>query len=111
MALVQCAQCSASVPAEARFCPRCGRATADAVTATPRGRVGSDPQPVAATRAPGAIPSTSRMPLAGMLFLAAAVLGPTMIAIGVSTGSALLLVAGIGVAVLLIVLLLVGMVF
>jgi hypothetical protein len=51
------------------------------------------------------------MPLAGVLFLAAAVLGPTMIAVGVSAGSPLLLIAGIAVAVVLIALLLVGMVF
>ena len=62
-------------------------------------------------RAPDALPATSRMPMAGILFLAAAVLGPTMIAVGVSTGSPLLLVAGIGIAVVLIALLLVGMVF
>ena len=51
------------------------------------------------------------MPLAGLLFLVAAVLGPTMIAVGVSTGYQLLLVAGIGIAVVLIAVLLIGMVF
>jgi hypothetical protein len=51
------------------------------------------------------------MPLAGILFLVAAVLGPTLIAVGVSTGNPLLLVAGIGIALVLIALLLVGMVF
>lgn len=110
MEFTPCTQCSASVPREARFCPRCGRATADGTPAAARPGADVDP-PLATRRAPGALPSTSRMPLAGILFLAAAVLGPTMIAVGVSTGSWLLLVAGIGVAVLLIVLLLIGMVF
>lgn len=51
------------------------------------------------------------MPLAGIFFLAAAVLGPTLIAVGISTGNPLLLLTGIVIAVLLIVLLLLGMVF
>jgi hypothetical protein len=51
------------------------------------------------------------MPVAGILFLAAAILGPTMIAVGVSTGTPLLLLSGIVIAVALIVLLLLGMVF
>jgi hypothetical protein len=61
--------------------------------------------------APGAHPSTAPMPLAGILFLAAAVLGPTLIAVGVTTGNALLLLPGVAIAVVLIVLLLLGMVF
>ena len=64
-----------------------------------------------AGRAPDALPSSSPMPLAGILFLVAAVLGPTLIAVGVSTSTPLLLLSGIAIAVLLIVLLLVGMVF
>lgn len=60
---------------------------------------------------PGALPSSSPMPLAGILFLAAAVLGPTMIAVGVSTATPLLLITGVVIAVALIVLLLLGMVF
>jgi hypothetical protein len=51
------------------------------------------------------------MPLAGILFLIASVLGPTLIAVGVSTSQPALLVAGIVISVLLIVLMLVGMVF
>ena len=60
---------------------------------------------------PGAVPSTSRMPVAGMLFLASAVLGPTLIAAGIYTGAPALLYGGIVVAVGLIVLLLLGMFF
>jgi hypothetical protein len=51
------------------------------------------------------------MPLAGILFLVAAVLGPTLIAVGVSTGAPILLVAGVAVAIILIGVLLLGMVF
>jgi hypothetical protein len=50
------------------------------------------------------------MPLAGILFLAAAVLGPTMIAVGLSTGNPDLVIGGIVIGVGLIVLLLLGMV-
>jgi predicted transporter len=64
-----------------------------------------------AIRAPGAHPSSSPMPLTGILFLVAAVLGPACIAVGVSTGNPLLLVAGVAVAIVLIALLLLGMVF
>jgi hypothetical protein len=99
----QCSHCSANVPGEARFCPRCGN-EADGATG---GRSASSG---AGKRVPGALPSRSPMPLAGILFLAAAVLGPTMIAVGISTGSLLLLFSGITIAIVLIVLLLLGMV-
>lgn len=66
---------------------------------------------IAGSRAPDALPSSTPMPLAGILFLVAAVLGPTLIAVGVSTSTPLLLLSGVAIAVLLIVLLLVGMVF
>ena len=100
MAQSKCNLCSAAVPAKAKFCPRCGSdVTADtgAARTVPAG--------------PRVHPSTAPMPLAGILFLAAAILGPTMIAIGVSTGSILLLLTGIAVAIVLIVLLLLGMIF
>ena len=100
MARVQCTHCSAAVPGTARFCPRCGHEMVGGTRST--GGTG---------RAPDALPSGSPMPLAGILFLVASVLGPTLIAVGVSAGQPMLLVAGIVIAVLLIVLLLVGMVF
>jgi hypothetical protein len=107
MPYVQCTQCSASVPGKAQFCPRCGRAMAELESRV----AGVSAKSTSVNRVPGALPSTSPMPLAGILFLAAAVLGPTMIAVGVSAGIPLLLIAGVAVAVLLIALLLVGMVF
>ena len=101
MARTSCTNCSAGVPQRARFCPRCGQELSG------RGRA-----PAAkGNLAPGAHPSTAPMPLAGILFLAAAVLGPTLIAVGVTTGNPLLLLPGVAIAIVLIVLLLLGMVF
>jgi hypothetical protein len=109
MATQQCSHCSASVPAAARFCPRCGHDVGSAVSGavSPPRAAGDKP---ADNRASGALPSSSPMPLAGILFLVAAVLGPTMIAVGVSTGNPVLLLGGVAIAVGLIVLLLLGMV-
>ena len=101
MPRMQCNHCSASVPAAARFCSRCGQGMA-----THTGRHGG-----AATRPHGALPSTSPMPLAGILFLAAAVLGPTLIAVGISTATPLVLLAGVAISIVLIVLMFLGMVF
>lgn len=102
MPRTQCTHCSANVPGVARFCPRCGHEV--------DGGAGPRACP-ALTRAPDALPSRSPMPLAGIFFLVAAVMGPTLIAVGVSTSSPLLLLGGVVVALLLIALLLVGMVF
>ena len=96
MARRRCASCSKSVPAAARYCPRCGRDT---------GPDGAGP----GGHTP--LPSSSRMPLAGILFIAAAVLGPSLIAAGVYTGAPALLYGGIAVAVCLILLLVLGLFF
>ena len=95
MARQRCPSCSKSIPASARFCPRCGRETAAAT-----GPAGGD-----------VLPSSSRIPLAGILFITAAVLGPALIAAGVYTGTAALLYGGIAVAVCLILLLVLGLFF
>ena len=109
MARTHCTHCSANVPAEARFCPRCGHETGGAPAVAAVRAVESTP--ATAQRAPDALPSSSPMPLAGILFLVAAILGPTMIAFGVTTGNPVLLLGGIAVGLGLIVLLLLGMVF
>lgn len=94
MARQRCPGCSKSYPAGAKFCPRCGHEASSA------GAPGAGP-----------LPSSSRMPLAGIVFIATAVLGPALIAAGVYTGLNALLVAGLGVAVVLIVLLVLGLFF
>ena len=91
----RCKSCSKSAPAAARFCPRCGRDLP-----------GGDP-----VTDPGVVPSKSRIPLAGILFIAAAVLGPALITAGVYTGAVALLYSGIAVAVCLILLLVLGLFF
>ena len=91
----RCPSCSMSAPAAAKFCPRCGRGF-------------SDGKPV---HDPGVVPSKSRIPFAGILFIAAAVLGPALITAGVYTGIPALLYSGIAVAVGLIVLLVLGLFF
>ena len=92
MARQRCTSCSKSVPSTARFCPRCGR------------EVGA---------APGDYvhPPRSPIPVAGLLFLSAAVLGPVFIAVGIYSGVQLLVYLGIAIAITLLLLSLLGLFF
>ena len=92
MARRRCTGCSRPLSAAARFCPRCGR-------------------PADAPDQPQTLPSSSRIPLAGILFLVAAVLGPALIVVGAYTHLPFLLYAGIAVGLCLIVLLVLGLFF
>jgi hypothetical protein len=85
------------VPAGARYCPRCGHEVGAAVP------TGANPEE--------RWPNKSRMPVAGILFLIAAVLGPIIVVGGIYTGNGFLIVSGIFVCAILVLLLLLGMVF
>jgi hypothetical protein len=98
MSSTPCSKCSAPVPAGARYCPRCGH------------EVGA-PVPTGADPSEERWPNKSRMPVAGILFLIAAVLGPIIVVGGIYTGNAFLIVSGIFVCAVLVLLLMLGMVF
>jgi hypothetical protein len=98
MSSVECNKCSTSVPAAARFCPRCGH------------EVGA-PVPAVEGSSVEKWPSKSRMPVAGLLFLVAAVLGPIVVFAGIYTSNMFFIVGGIAFCVVLVLLLLLGMVF
>jgi len=92
MARQRCTSCSKSVPGEAKFCPRCGR------------EVGGPPREYVH-------PPFSRIPIAGLLFLTAAVLGPAFIVVGIYSGTQLLVYLGIAIAISLLLLSLLGLFF
>ncbi len=99
MPVVRCPACATEIPAGAKFCPRCG-------APAPGGDEGGPPTvPVNLGTLPAPIP------VAGILFLVALVVGPAAIVAGVVTGSGLLLYGGIAVAAGVVILLLLGLVF
>ena len=98
MSSTPCSKCSAPVPAGARYCPRCGH------------EVGA-PAPASSSTSEQRWSNKSRMPVAGILFLIAAVLGPIIVVGGIYTGNGFLIVGGILVCAVLVILLLLGMVF
>ena len=99
---VRCADCSTEIPPSARFCPRCGRA------ARATGSTASPPAGAAPTDL-GKLPSP--IPVAGILFLVALIIGPAAVVAGIAMSSAPLLYGGIAVAVAVVILLLLGLVF
>ena len=95
---LRCPGCMTEVPSSAKFCPRCGKpapAAGDAANGRPTD-LGKLPSPV---------------PVAGILFLVALVVGPAAIIAGIATHAPLLLYAGIAVAIGVVIVLLLGLVF
>ncbi len=80
---MRCKTCTTLIPHQAKFCPKCGaRATGD---------------PTQPRRAVDALPSTAPIPRIGKAFIASAVLGLTLVGLGVAWRSPLLLCFGAGV--------------
>jgi hypothetical protein len=109
MPVVRCPACATEVPAGAKFCPRCGVPAPD----LGRGDEEDDAEdqvdsPAAPVVNLGTLPSP--IPIAGILFLVALVVGPAAIVAGMVTGTPLLLYAGIAVAAAVVILLLLGQV-
>lgn len=98
MSVIRCRACATEIPDGARFCPRCG-------VSAPREADEVRPPPVNLGTLPAPIP------IAGILFLVALVVGPAAIVAGIVTGSGLLLYTGIAVAAAVVILLLLGLVF
>ena len=90
--IARCAACSTEIPSGAKFCPRCG-----------------EPAPTSAPANLGKLPAP--LPVAGILFLVALVLGPAAVVAGIMTGHAVLLYGGIALAVGVVIVLLLGLVF
>lgn len=118
MPLVRCSDCATEIPIGAKFCPRCGVEAPQSV----RGGEGEDDDRADSDRADsdrtdspaapvvnlGTLPAP--IPIAGILFLVALVVGPAAIVAGIVTGATLLLYAGIAVAAAVVILLLLGQV-
>ena len=107
MPVLRCPACAAEIPAGAKFCPRCGATSPAAAGAATAGDEGE--APAAPVVDIGKLPAP--VPVAGILFLVALVVGPAGIVAGIATGSSLLLYGGIAVAVGIVILLLLGLVF
>ena len=94
--IARCPACSTEIPPGAKFCPRCGEPAPAAAPAAAPADLGKLPAP---------------LPVAGILFLVALVLGPAAVVAGIMTGHAVLLYAGIGLAIGVVIVLLLGLVF
>ena len=99
--VARCASCTAEIPPPAKFCPRCGKPASDAPVP------GSGPAAAAPPTDLGKLPS--RIPIAGVLFLLALVLGPAAIIAGMLLKVHVLLIAGVVIAAAVVVVLLLGL--
>ena len=86
---IQCSTCGNQVRRSAAFCSRCGRSVEKPVVN------------LANVRTP--------IPLAGWIFLAAALLGPAALGLGLFAGSTILLVLGIVLTVVVVAFFLLGL--
>ena len=93
-----CPACATMIPAGAKFCPHCGQAS-----------VGKAERPPEAPMNLGKLPAP--IPIGGIVFLVALVIGPAAIVAGIVTGAHILLYGGIAVALGIVILLLLGLVF
>ncbi len=80
---MRCPACSTSIPANAKFCPKCGKLAEGASLHLPR--------------AAGALPSTGPIPRIGKMFIAALLLGLALVASGIALGNNPLLCFGLGI--------------
>jgi hypothetical protein len=108
MPLLRCPACATEIPAGAKFCPRCGVPTPDGARRDAEADE-QDESPSSPVVNLGTLPAP--IPIVGILFLVALVVGPAAIVAGIVTGTALLLYAGIAVAAAVVILLLLGQVF
>ena len=91
---MNCPACTTPIPANAKFCPKCGKPSAEGSLELPR--------------AAGALPSTGPIPRAGKLFIAATLVGLVLIISGVAMRFPILLFAGLGVLALVTIVGLIG---
>jgi hypothetical protein len=77
---MRCPTCSTTVPKNAKFCPKCGKAAADSSTALPR--------------AAGAHPSSAPIPRIGKVFIGLLFLGLALMGAGAVERQPLLLITG-----------------
>ena len=91
-----CPNCSETLAAGAKFCPRCGNA------------VDQGPAPVPAYASGDLGKISAPLPRAGMLFLVALVLAPVAIIAGLALGLKALLYVGVVLAIALVLLLILG---